>query len=47
MAQRMLDFIDGRPVAEDVELPFFFVERESVRRVGSQDVVRQSFAGMA
>lgn len=47
VAQRMLDFIDGRPVEEDVELPFFFVERESVRRVGSQDVVRQSFVGMA
>ena len=48
VAQRMLDLIEHRPAAETVSLPFFFVERESVRRLGGESApIRQSFAGMA
>ena len=46
VARRMLDLIDGHPSEGEVELPFFFVERESVRRIGADSGDRQSFAGM-
>ena len=47
VAQRMLDLIDHRPTENEVELPFFFLERESVRRMGSAESTRQTLAGMA
>ncbi|MBR4695968.1 MAG: LacI family DNA-binding transcriptional regulator [Selenomonadaceae bacterium] len=47
VAQRMLDLIDHRPTENEVELPFFFLERESVRRMGSGESTRQTLAGMA
>ena len=47
VAQRMLELLEGRLSGDAVSLPFFFVERESVRRIGENRDIRQSFAGMA
>lgn len=45
VAQRMLDTISGEPTEEDGELPFFFVERESVRKIDGEPL-RQTLLGM-
>lgn len=46
VARRMLDLIDGRTPEGEVSLPFFFVERESVQRIGEDGGIRQTLAEM-
>lgn len=46
VAQRMLDLLEGRSPEDEASLPFFFVERESVRRIGEDRSIRQTFAEM-
>lgn len=47
VARRMLDLVDGKPPESEASLPLFFVERESVRRIGGEVAARQSLSGMA